>query len=85
MAPYFGCYRCLDTKLALRAIDMDSDGLVDWNEFLVYIKWALNEYPDIKTADEAMSTAFERGIIPAMRDEKMRNQEEYTAFRHSKT
>ena len=85
MAPYFGCYRCLDTKLALRAIDMDSDGLVDWNEFLVYIKWALNEYPDIKTADEAMSTAFERGIIPAMRDEKMRNQEEYTAFRHCKT
>ena len=35
MAPYFGCFRCDDTKRALKAIDMDKDGLVDWNEFLV--------------------------------------------------
>lgn len=85
MAPYLGCYRCLDTQLALGAIDMDSDGLVDWHEFLVYVKWALHEYPDIKTADEAMSIAFEKGIIPAMRDEKMRRKEEYAAFRHCQT
>lgn len=85
MAPYFGCYRCLDTQLALGAIDMDNDGLVDWHEFLVYVKWALHEYPDIKTADEAMSIAFEKGIIPAMRDEKMRHKEEYAAFRHCQT
>ena len=82
MAPYFGCYRCLDTQMAFKAIDMDSDGLVDWNEFLVYIKWALHEYPDVKTADEAMSIAFEKGIIPAMRDEKVKNKEEYAAFKH---
>ena len=81
MAPYFGCYRCQDTQLAFRAIDMDSDGLVDWNEFMVYIKWALHEYPNVETADEVMAIAFQKGIIPAMRDEKMNHKEEYAAFR----
>ena len=28
MAPYFGCYRCDETKKALRAIDMDNNGVV---------------------------------------------------------
>lgn len=28
MAPYFGCYRCDETKKALKAIDMDCDGKV---------------------------------------------------------
>ena len=28
MAPYFGCYRCDETKKALKALDMDSDGVV---------------------------------------------------------
>lgn len=84
MAPYFGCYRCRDTKKAFKAIDMDSDNKVDWKEFLVYIKWALHQYPDITTADEAMSIAFEKGLIPAMRDEKLRNRKEYkgTSFRN---
>ena len=82
MAPYFGCYRCLDTQLAFKAIDMDSDGFVDWHEFMVYVKWALHEYPNTKTADEVMSIAFEKGIIPAMRDEKLRQKEEYAGFRH---
>ena len=77
MQPYFGCYRCVDTRLAFKAIDMDADGLVDWNEFLVYIKWALHQYPDITTADEALSVAFEKGLIPAMRDEKLKNREHY--------
>ena len=75
MAPYFGCYRCIDTKLALKAMDMDSDGYVDLNEFLVYIKWALNQYPDVTTADDVLSIAFEQGLIPAMRDEKLRHRE----------
>ena len=26
MIPYFGCYRCSDTRKALQAIDMDNDG-----------------------------------------------------------
>ena len=36
MAPYFSCYRCDDTRAGLKAIDMDTDGYVDWNEFCVY-------------------------------------------------
>ena len=84
MAPYFGCYRCEDTKKSLKALDMDRDGLIDWNEFLVYIKWALNEYPDVTTADEVLSIAFEKGLIPAMRDEKIRNPESHQGFRHLK-
>ena len=77
MQPYFGCYRCVDTRLAFKAIDMDADGHVQWNEFLVFIKWALYEYPDITSADEAVSVAFEKGLIPAMRDEKLNNREHY--------
>ena len=82
MAPYIGCYACPDAKQAMKAIDMDADGLVDWHEFMVYIKWALHEYPDVKTVDDLLSIAFLKGIIPAMRDEKMRNKTEYPAFRH---
>ena len=73
MAPYFGCFRCDDTKRALKAIDMDKDGLVDWNEFLVYLKWAIHEYPDIKDAGELLSIAFRKGLIPAMRDEVLKS------------
>lgn len=76
LQPYFGCYRCIDTKQALRAIDMDNDGTVDWNEFLVYIKWALYEYPDIKNADEVLEIAFTKGLMPAMRDVRINEKPE---------
>ena len=72
MAPYFGCYRCHSTKLGLQAIDMDQDGYVDWNEFMVYVKWAINEYPETKDADELLSIVFQKGLIPAMRDERLK-------------
>ena len=71
MAPYFNSYQS-DTQKALSALDMDADGYVDWQEFLVYIKWALNEYPKIETVDELVDTAFQKGLIPAMRDEKIK-------------
>ena len=54
---------------ALQAINMDNDGYIDWNEFLVYLKWAMRQYPNIKDVDELLSCAFNKGIIPAMRDE----------------
>ena len=69
MAPYFGCFRCDDTRKCLRAIDMDSDGRIDWSEFSLYLKWALHQYPDIKDADELLSITFRKGIIPAIHDE----------------
>ncbi len=86
MAPYFGCYRCTDTKKAFQAIDMDSDGSVDWSEFMVYIKWALRQYPNIRTADEVIETAFQKGLIPAMRDVKLQNKSlaSSTSFRFNK-
>ena len=69
MAPYFGCFRCDDTRKGLAAIDMDEDGQIDWNEFSLYLKWALRQYPNIKDIDELLSVAFRKGIIPAMHDE----------------
>ena len=69
LAPYFGCYRCEETKRALKAIDMDEDGAVDWNEFALYLKWAARQYPETKTAEDLLSIAFRKGLIPAMQDE----------------
>ena len=60
MQPYFGCYRCVTTKKGLQALDMDKNGYVDWNEFLLYVKWALREYPDVSDADELMSIVLRR-------------------------
>lgn len=72
LAPYFGCYRCDETKLALKAIDMDEDGSVDWNEFCLYLKWAIRQYPETATAEELLSIAFRKGLIPAMQDEVLK-------------
>ena len=75
MAPYFGCYRCDLTKQGLKCMDMDSDGYVDWKEFLVYIKWALRQHPDVPNADELLDIAFQKGLIPAMRDEQVKQRQ----------
>ena len=72
MIPYFGCYRCEETKKALQAIDMDNDGKVDWKEFAVYLKWAANQYPETETAEQLLDIAFQKGIIPAMMDELLK-------------
>ncbi|KAJ7385893.1 hypothetical protein OS493_013929 [Desmophyllum pertusum] len=72
LAPYFGCYRCDETKQALKAIDMDEDGTVDWNEFALYLKWAIREYPQTKTAEDLLSVAFRKGLIPSMQDEVLK-------------
>ena len=74
LAPYFGCYRCDETKQALKAIDMDEDGTVDWNEFALYLKWAIRQYPETATAEDLLSTAFRKGLIPAMQDEVIKQE-----------
>ena len=42
---------------------MDNDGQVDWNEFMVYVKWALNQYPDIGDVDELLAITFKKGVL----------------------
>ena len=53
---------------------MDADGYVDWKEFLVYIKWALHQYQNVADVDELMSIVFEKGLVPAMRDERKKQK-----------
>ena len=68
MAPYFGCYRCDDTKTAFEVLDMDKDGYVDWIEFQLYLVWALHEYSnDIATKEDLINICFTKGILPTMR------------------
>jgi len=68
MASYFGCYRCDETRKALKALDMNDDGWIDWKEFLVYLKWAGNAYPQTETAEQLLAIAFREGLLPAMQD-----------------
>ena len=74
MAPYFGCYRCEDSQKGLKCLDMDSDGMVDWNEFKFYLKWAGREYHDVKNKKELLDMTFRKGLIPAMKDEIVKLQ-----------
>jgi len=69
MAPYFGCYRCEDSQLGLKTLDLDDDGGVDWSEFKYFLVWAGREYPRVESAQELLDIAFRVGLIPAMKDE----------------
>ena len=75
MSPYFSCYRCDETKKALSCIDMDNNGKVDWKEFAVYLNWAIQQYPETKDAEELLSIAFRKGIVPAMQDEIIKERQ----------
>lgn len=69
MAPYFGCYRCEDSQVALRCMDVDCDGMVDWKEFKVFLIWAGRQYPNVKNKQELLDKAFRNGLIPDMKME----------------
>ena len=73
MSPYFRDLQCEDTKKALQAVDMDSDGCVEWSKFMVYLKWALHEYPEIRDAKELLSVTFQKGLIAFMQDADSNN------------
>ena len=60
---------------------MDEDGRVDWNEFALYLKWAIRQYPQTMTAEHLLSIAFRKGIIPAMpRTWSFRNKRKKESF-----
>ena len=76
MAPYFGCYKCEDSQIALRCLDMDTDGSIDWFEFRTFLVWAGRQYPGTKDKQELLDHAFRHGLIPAMKDELDKMREE---------
>ena len=68
MAPYFGCYRCSDTKTAFKTLDMDKDGLADWEEFKLFLLYALEEHSDkIAVLEDLINITFTKCILPLMK------------------
>ena len=80
-APYSPTGSCECTKVALRAINFYDNGRVHWKEFMVYISWALNQYPRAGSANEVMAIALEEGLVPVMREEKIKNFEAFCESR----
>ncbi|XP_038047650.1 uncharacterized protein LOC119721761 [Patiria miniata] len=74
MAPYFASYKFSDTRRGLWAIGMDAEGQVDWKDFLLYLKWAVREYPMIKNEKKLLDVAFRKGILPAVRYEILQRE-----------
>ena len=58
----------MERRKAVKIIDIEKDGMIYWNNFLVYIKWAIIEYPDICDLNQLLSVTFKQGIIPATED-----------------
>ena len=69
LKPYYQNIKSEDARKALKALDMDKDGKVEWSECMVYVKWAIYEYPDISDLDELLSVTFKKGLFMAMQDE----------------
>ena len=69
LQPYFSSSKCEDARKSMKALDMNNNGKVEWSEFMVYVKWAINEYPDINDMNDLLSVTFEKGLLPAMLDE----------------
>ena len=69
LKPYYTNIKSCDARKALKALDMDNDGKVEWSECMVYIKWAIYEYPDISDLEELLSVTFKKGLFMAMQDE----------------
>ena len=69
LKPYYPTIKSGDARKALKALDMDNDGKVEWSECMVYVKWAIYEYPDISDLEELLSVTFKKGLFMAMQDE----------------
>ena len=69
LKPYHPTIAYRDARKALKALDMDKDGKVEWSEFMVYIKWAVYEYSDISDLEELLSVMFKKGLFMGMESE----------------
>ena len=74
MQPYFAYYRSVDTRSALNALDFDSDGNINWEDFLVYLTWALREYPDTGSVHDVIDIVFRKGLTPIKRAELLKRE-----------
>ncbi len=73
MAPYFRHYDCDKTRNALEALDMYTNHEIEFREFCVYLKWALRQCPEIATTKQLLNIAFQKGLIPAMHQVHLTN------------
>ena len=69
LKPYYPTIKSRDARKALKALDMDKDGKVEWSECMVYVNWAIYEYSDISDLEELLSVMFKKGLFMAMEDE----------------
>ena len=76
MSPYFSSYSNADVGRPLKAMNLVNESGIPWKEFSIYLKWALSEYPDTATAEDLLSTAFTKALIPIMQTEIMNRQGE---------
>ena len=72
LKPYYQNIKCEDARKALKALDMDKDGKVEWSECMVYVKWAIYEYPDISDLDELLS-AFTDQLMHSMKKQMIQD------------
>lgn len=74
MARYFrGQYSSIvDDALAI--LDVDKDQCIDWEEFQVYLRWTLAEYPDLSTTEDVLDATFNKGLIPAVFFQREKNK-----------
>ncbi|WAR26164.1 hypothetical protein MAR_011868 [Mya arenaria] len=54
----------------MQCLDIDCDGQLSWSEFLVYLKWGYTSIPRV-----LIDVVFQKGLIPAMRDNFLRQKE----------
>lgn len=67
LSPYFGSASSDDTASAMRSIDMNEDGSISWDEFLVFIKWVLSQYPGTADFEELVKIAIQKAVIPGIK------------------
>ena len=69
LQPYYPKIKSGDARKALKALDINNDGKVEWSECMVYVKWAITEYPEISDLEELLSVTFKKGLFMAMQNE----------------